>query len=383
MDGIIIAFWACVLLVVYTYVVYPLAIWLVASVRRCPVKPKGTIPATVSFVMAARNEGARIAERIEELKQQLDSAGVEGEVLVVLDGPEDSDALVEQMAADRRVQVLTLPRNQGKAAAISEGAKQAKYEILALADVRQRWQDDALKRLLENFCDPQVGAVSGDLVLQANQGVAEGVGLYWRYEKWLRRNEALVDSVVGVTGSISAVRRELFDGVPAGTILDDVYWPLKVVMRGYRVQHDHRARAFDRLPERARDEFRRKIRTLCGSFQLVTWLPTALVPWKNRTWWQFLSHKLMRLAVPWLLLGAFAASGAIDGSVYRWLFWGQVGLYSLLLLGIATGTAGRHRVSSAAASFAMLNVAAWLAFWVWVSGNGSKSWSVARYSDEE
>lgn len=373
-------FWTCVVLVLYTYLLYPLALWLLAQLRPAKAEMPVDVPASVSFVVAARNEGARIGTRVAELLRQLDLAKVEGEVVLVLDGLNQS--LVQSIPADPRVRVLELTENCGKAAAVSEGAKIARYEILSLADVRQPWQDDALARLLQNFRNPRVGAVSGDLVLQTGDGITAGVGLYWRYEKWLRRNEGVFDSVVGVTGAICAVRRVLFDGVPAGTILDDVYWPLRVVQQGYRVVHDSNARAFDRLPEKAGDEFRRKVRTLSGNFQLVQRLPSLLLPWKNRVWWQFISHKLMRLAVPWMMIVALIASAAENAAFYQVLFWGQIVGYSVLALVMASGLAARHRVASAAASFALLNVAAWFAFWIWFSGRAGESWCVARYANE-
>src|SRR5207249_10681512 len=128
--------------------------------------------------------------------------------------------------------------------------------------------------------------------------------------------ESQVHSSVGVTGAICAVRRRLFPGVPQGTILDDVYWPMHVAMQGYRVIHDQRARAFDRLPERARDEFRRKVRTLAGNFQLAVRLPQTLLPWRNPVWWQFVSHKLLRLVVPWALLAMLVISSVLPGWLY-------------------------------------------------------------------
>jgi len=381
MDIPVLVFWASVLLVGYVYVAYPLAVWFLAYLWPKPIRRRGPLPRSVSFIVAARNEGPRIAQRIEELKRQLDAAGVQGEVILVLDAPDCPDGQFAALAADPRVQVVRLPEHRGKAAAISEGARRAKYEILALADVRQRWHEDALERLLENFRDPRIGAVSGDLVLESPTGVVQGVGLYWKYEKWLRRSEARFDSVVLVTGAICAVRRELFEGVPAAAVADDLYWPLRVIMRGYRVVHDCRARAFDRLPAGARDEFRRKLRTLAGNYQLITLLPSGLLPWKNRVWWQFVSHKLLRLAVPWALLAAALASALADGVLYQSLCLGQAAGYGLLLGVVATGTAGRWRLSSAAASFALLNLAAWLAFWVWLSGNAGRSWGAVGYAD--
>src|SRR5262249_24591108 len=150
--------------------------------------------------------------------------------------------------------------------------------------------------------DSAVGAVSGELVVESAPGVMAGVGVYWHFEKWLRRAESGFDSMVSVTGCIAAARRELFRPIPAGTILDEVYWPLNVAMAGYRVVHESRARAYDRLPERARDEFARKVRTLAGNFQLMAVMPKSLAPWRNRLWWQFVSHRVLRLAVPWALL---------------------------------------------------------------------------------
>src|SRR5207248_2251639 len=133
------------------------------------------------------------------------------------------------------------------------------------------------------FADPEVGAVSGDLTL-TSAGVLGGVGLYWRFEKWLRKKESRLWAQVGVSGSISAVRRKLFRPIPRGTILDDVYWPMQVVLQGYRVVHDSEACAFDRLPPRPGDEFRRKVRTLAGNIQLLTLLPALLLPWRNPVW---------------------------------------------------------------------------------------------------
>jgi hypothetical protein len=206
-----------------------------------------------------------------------------------------------------------------------------------------------------------------------------GVGLYWRFEKWLRKMESRVHSTVGLTGSICAVRRALFRPIPPGTILDDVYWPLQVVMQGYRVVHDGQARAYDRLPERTRDEFRRKVRTLCGNFQLVSRMPSSLLPWRNPIAWQFVSHKLMRLVVPWALIGLLVTSLYLPGPFYRVALAAQIMFYIAGLAGLAKPFTGRFRLMSASASFLVLNAAAWLSFWVWISGRSNRSWSKVPY----
>jgi cellulose synthase/poly-beta-1,6-N-acetylglucosamine synthase-like glycosyltransferase len=277
------------------------------------------------------------------------------------------------------VHVLELPDRAGKAAALSQGAALARHEIIVFADMRQTWEPTALGYLLKNFTDPQVGAVSGDLRISNSAGVLEGVALYWRYEKLLRRLESQARSLAGVTGAICAVRRELFEPIPAGTLLDDVYWPLRVAMRGYRVVHEPRALAYDHLPERTRDEFRRKVRTLAGNFQLVRLLPGAFVPGRNPVAWQFLSHKLARLAVPWALVALAALCLALPGPIYRAALILQLGAYVLGLVGLWPALARQSRLASAAASFLVLNGAAWLAFWVWLTGKAGQSWGQVVY----
>lgn len=369
-------FWVAAAFVLYPYLAYPLLLALWAWLRPRPVKrAKGYRPA-VSFVLCVYNEAERIEARLTELAGILDVTAIPGEIVVVSDGSTDGTAALVGGHPAGNVRLIELTHRSGKAAALSRGAAAAN-EILVFCDVRQTWAPDALELLLENFADPDVGAVSGDLIVVAGPGVVAGVSLYWMVEKWLRRKESSVGSQVGVTGAISAVRRELFAPVPPGTMLDDVYWPLAVAMRGKRVVHDSRALAYDRLPERPRDEFRRKVRTLAGNFQLLTRLPAALLPWRNPVWFSLLSHKLARLLVPWALLAVFALSWAADGWLYAAALLAQLAFYGVALAGLVTGKGGR--LTSAPASFVLLNAGAFCAFWVWVAGRADRSWAKVRY----
>jgi hypothetical protein len=151
-------------------------------------------------------------------------------------------------------------------------------------------------------------------------------------------------------------------------------------LRGYRVVFDDRARAFDRLSEQVDAEFRRKVRTLAGNFQLVGRLPGSLAPWRNPVWFFLVSHKLGRLAVPWALLATAGLAYARGGPVYLGLLAVQAGSTGVGLAGLVPELAARSRLVSAAASFLMLNAAALLAFWVWASGHAERSWTPTRYS---
>ena len=365
-------FWLCFTIVVYTYFLYPALL----GILNCFVPRErhvGPVQTSVSFLLPVHNEERNLERRLAELTRMIQASGMPGEIIVISDASTDRSA---DIARGFGVRVIEQPHKQGKAAALTVGAAAATHELLIFADARQsRWaRADALARLVENFADPQIGAVSGDLMLESAPGVLEGVGLYWRYEKWLRKQESRLGSQVGVTGAISAVRRPLFRPIPPGTLLDDVYWPMLVVLQGHRVVHDERAKAFDRLPENPRDEFRRKVRTLAGNFQLLT-----LLPLRGCVWWQFVSHKLLRLKAPWALMGMFVSSIVLTNEFYQIFFYVQAAGYGLGLLGLIPPLGRRVRLLGAAASFLVLNAAAWLAFWVWITGRAGQSWHKVQY----
>lgn len=382
-------FWLSAAGIGYAYIGYPLILAL--TVRLRPLRSRTAVASSdvpVSVVVAAFNEEPRIGARVRELAALVAARPAGGEVIMVSDGSTDGTVEEARAAAVRavaategRVAVRVLARepNLGKAMALNQARAVASCPLLLFADARQTWADDAIDRLVAAFGDPSVGAVSGDLVVESAPGVMAGVGLYWRFEKWLRRTESQFDSMVSVTGCISAVRRELFPAIPSGTILDDVYWPLAVAMEGYRVTHEEKARAYDRLPERVSDEFRRKVRTLAGNLQLMVRMPAALLPWRNPVWWQFVSHRAMRLVVPWALLVLLVASAALEGAFYRLALGCQLAFYALGLAGVYHPLASRSRLASAVASFLVLNAAAWVAFWVWAKGSATQSWSKISY----
>jgi cellulose synthase/poly-beta-1,6-N-acetylglucosamine synthase-like glycosyltransferase len=400
-------FWLCIATVLYTYAFYPLLIAVIAKLRGHPVRPKGQFTGSVSIVLPFYNEEPFIARRLDELTHMLASTGLDTEIIAVSDGSTDRSSIFAQGYTERRVRaqhlpngyserrmrildlptgysrrrvrILELPKNTGKAEALTRACDVAVGDVIVFADSRQHWAPDALEKLLKNFFDPAVGGVSGDLIIESGPGLLSGVGRYWQYEKWIRRNESLIHSSAGVTGAISAVRRELFCPIPKRTVLDDVYWPMQVVLQGYRVIHDESALAYDRLPENAGDEFRRKVRTLTGNFQLLTLLPALLLPWRNPIWFQFVSHKVMRLIVPWALLVLFIVSALLPELFYRLALVSQLAFYVLGLMGIRQGGSSNIRMASAAGSFIILNTAAWLAFWFWLAGKTADTWHQVSY----
>ena len=346
--------------VLYAYAGYPLVL-LVWSLCQRRIVFRASITPRVSIVIAAWNEAPRLAARIENcLKQEYPVNRLE--VIVVSDGSSDQTESVVRGYDPNVVRLVALAARQGKAVALNAGVVHATGDIIVFADARQQFSLTAVADLVANFADSSVGAVSGELILEsdpANTG-AEGVGVYWTLEKWIRRKESESGSVVGVTGAIYAIRRALFTPLPPGTILDDLLVPMRIAMKGYRVLFEDRAKAYDRVSREYRDEFARKVRTLAGNYQAMALCRDLVNPWRNPLWFQFMSHKVCRLAAPFMLVMLFVSSAVLAFRFpYNVLFLAQVAGYSAALIGWGLIQVGvRERWTSAAYTFCLLNYAA-------------------------
>jgi poly-beta-1,6-N-acetyl-D-glucosamine synthase len=255
------------------------------------------------------------------------------DILVLSDASSDGTGELADDYARRfplRVRVRCLPRG-GKAAALNAALPEVSAEVLLLTDVRQRLHPACVRRLAETLHDPRVGVVSGNLKILSGESAGEAnVGLYWRYESWIRRNLGCVDSLMGATGPIYAIRRSLAKPLPGGCILDDVWLPMQAVFAGYRSVLDEQAVAWD-YPTSLNSEFARKVRTQAGLFQLTWQLPGLFSP-RNRLCWAFLFCKLGRLLLPEVLILCLAASFFLPPPL-RWpALFGQGAFYGLALL---------------------------------------------------
>lgn len=333
-------FWVSLGVIAYVYVGYPLlaALWARVVHRRPRKAALGQVTSwpSISIVVAARNEAVRLPARVANLLD-ITYPGSR-EVIVVSDGSTDDPAEALRRFGSH-VRLIELPAG-GKPLALNAGVAAATGEILVFADARQLFSAEALVEMVANLADPQVGGVTGELMLDTGQSrtdstVGDGVGLYWRYEKWLRRSESLIWSTIGVTGAIYAMRRRLWRPLPADTLLDDVLAPMRLVLGGSRVVFEERARAHDHASKTASAEARRKVRTLAGNYQLLAREPRLLLPIANPVWIQFVSHKLGRLAVPWALVGTLLSAGLLagEGWLYAAAFAGQAVFYGLAAYG--------------------------------------------------
>jgi cellulose synthase/poly-beta-1,6-N-acetylglucosamine synthase-like glycosyltransferase len=345
----------------YTTAGYPLLLALLAHFRSRPVR-KSYEPKSVTILLPVRDGEPWLRAKLESLLALRYPPELQ-QILVISDGSSDgTDAIAAEFAGTGRVELLRT--DGGKAAALNAGLEQARGEILFFTDVRQELDPDSLRNLVACFADASVGAASGELVIRQGETLEErAVGLYWKYEKWLRKRESRIDSVMGATGCIYALRRSLAKPLPAGTLVDDMFLPLAAFFAGYRVILDESALAFD-YPTALESEFRRKVRTQAGVYQIIRLYP-RLLSFRNRMWFAFLSHKLARLLLPFALLLAAASTFALDGPWRTPVLLAQALFYGVALfdLWIPDDSAAK-RFSAPLRSFVVLLAAAFCAAFV-------------------
>ena len=312
-------------LILYVLFGYPVLLALYARLAPRSVR-RAYIPRSLSIVIPVRNGARWIESKLDSLLES-DYPPELIRVLVVSDGSTDGTNELVARYPDARVSLIALPPG-GKATAVNRGIELASSEIIVLTDVRQRFDREALSHLASCFADPQVGVVTGELVIQEGLSKEEfNTGLYWRYEKWIRKNLNRIDAMLGATGSIYAIRRELADPMPANTLLDDVYVPFSVVSKGYRIYFDDQARAYD-LPTSLHSEFWRKVRTQAGVYQITFSFPHLLWP-GNRRCTHWVSHKIGRLLLPFALVTIAVTSFWLPKPLRTVAIGGQAVFYCL------------------------------------------------------
>jgi len=353
-------FWAAAAMIAYAYFGYAAWLWVCSRWRRRPIRHGASTP-FISIVMVVHNEETVLQRKLKNILQ-LNYPQERTEVVVISDGSIDgTNSILRESAATPHMRCILSPESRGKAAGLNEAIGAAAGEIVVFTDARQRIEPDAVRFLLENFADPEVGCVSGELMLgDPDSGeTTQGLGLYWQIEKKIREMESAAGSVIGATGALYAVRRSLLVKLPPETVLDDLYIPMHVLRQGARVVFDSRARVWDIPDQGTKREFARKVRTLSGNYQLL-----RLSPWllgsANPARFGFVSHKLIRLFVPFALVALFLSSILLAGTFYRLSLLVQLAFYGLgawAFLGPKGGGA-LARIADVAFTLVLLNTAA-------------------------
>ena len=314
MSGATLILLTCMLLLLWCWFGYPLLMLGIARFFPRRLAPKPDSLPVVSVIVATRDDVDSLAARIDDLLASSYPSD-RLEVVVCVDHKVSMEQRVQLHArAAGCVLVVDGDAPGGKAASLNAGVRHASGRVVVFTDVQQRFEPTAITALVETLtADPRATIAGGALMLPGDRAGSRRspVEWYWAAERVLREAEARVHSTIGVSGSIYAMRADAWIPMPPGLILDDVYVPMQQVLRGRRVAYTINARAWDTRRTGPNAEQTRKVRTLTGNFQLVVWLPILLVPFRNPVWLQFISHKMLRLATPWLALGALLSVGTI------------------------------------------------------------------------
>ncbi len=367
----------CLFMLLYVYFGYPLLASLLAKIWRHEVRQGGITP-RVSILIAAYNEESFIAETVKN-KLALDYPADRLEVIVISDGSADNTDARVTAIADERVRLLRQEPRAGKTAAVNLGVSRAKGEIIVFADANSIFRRDALRLLVRNFADPEVGYVTGKMIYVDAQGTTsgDGCGAYMRYENWLRRQETGFGSVIGVDGGIDAVRWSLYRDMRADQLPDFVL-PLTVVEQGYRVVFEPEAILHEQSLESPADEYRMRVRVVLRALWALRDMRQLLAPWRNPLFaWQLWSHKVLRYLCFLFLAGAWLANVTLwnAGPLYRILFIAQNFAYCGALICHFSRREGRSRLLRFAYYFLLVNVAAAHAFGKFLLGRRQALWT--------
>jgi cellulose synthase/poly-beta-1,6-N-acetylglucosamine synthase-like glycosyltransferase len=329
-------FWFSAGLTFYVYLGYPILLWVLQAITRSS-PDKQPVEPTVSLLVAAYNEAAVIADKIRN-SLTIDYPSGKLEVVIASDGSTDATADIVRSFADEepggRVRLLNFEINRGKTAMLNDAVPQLRGDIVAFSDASSMVAPDSVRKLVQSFSDPRVGAASGVYRLlkkdQARLGSQED--LYWKYETFLKVQEAKLGAFTGAHGSLYAIRRELYPFPSANTINDDFTIPMRILEHGHRVAYEPAAVAYEEAHEM--EGFSRRVRITAGNIEQLREIRSLIWPPRPFVLFCLLSHKTGRLLVPLFMLMALAANIALRNQFpYNWLLLGQAIFYGLAILG--------------------------------------------------
>ncbi len=376
-------FWLSLSGLVYIYLGYPLIMRIMAKLR--PLQRQKTLPTDasnrdhkVSVVIASYNDAPRLDAKLRNLLASPQAQWI-GEILIGSDGSTDNTAEVIAAIDDSRIRLFTFADRRGKPAVLNNLVPQCECPIVVLCDARQLLSSDVIPELLANFADPCVGVVSGELMFREQDDhttATRGISAYWRYEKMIRKAEARFRSVPGATGALYAIRKSLFRPIPETTLLDDVVVPMNAIVQGFRCVFERRAIAWDVPSTTLEKEAVRKRRTIAGAAQLMLHHPRWLLPWVNPIWFEYVSHKLLRLASPLCLVTCLICHCLLlRERPYAFLFIPHAFFYYSAVAGWCCQRMGRpSQVFGVQLMFFTLNVTTVAALWDAVHNRFRVTW---------
>ncbi len=329
-----ILFWLAIAWVFYANIGYALLLWIISRFVHREVKAADISP-TVSFLIAAHNVESVIAAKLENTLAS-DYPPEKLQIIVMSDASTDRTDEIVHNFAGRGVVLNTIPIKSGKQNAINQTLPIAKGDILVFSDADSTYAPDVLRKLVCNFAEPEVGAVTGEEIrIPTQSGKGTGEGLYTRLDNLIKRLEGQLGCVVMVNGGFFSIRRVLYP-IMEPYLIHDAVVPSHLVLQGYRTAYEPEAHSFEVYPLDTKGDFNRRLRTISQAFYSYLSVSQALNPF--RTGWyavKLFSHRFTRWFVfPWLLV-AFITNMLLTRyqPIYMVVFVGQIFCYACAALG--------------------------------------------------
>jgi cellulose synthase/poly-beta-1,6-N-acetylglucosamine synthase-like glycosyltransferase len=388
-----IIFWIFFSVLIYTYVGYALILFFLNLFKRFCLPRKPKIPVDyepdVCLFVTAYNEKDYIEQKINNLLQ-LDYPREKIRYLWITDGSDDGTPdLLRQYA---NMEVHHLPERRGKMHAMNRGMQFVKAPIVIFSDTNTLMNKNAVREIVRQFSDPETGCVAGEkriIESEADDAAAAGEGIYWRYESWLKKMDAELNSAVGAVGELFAIRHELFEDVEPDTILDDFIISLRIACKGYRIAYTSEAFAEETASLNVKEELKRKVRIAAGGMQALFRLHKLLNPFRyGMLTWQYISHKVLRWTLAPLSLFLLFIMNLIivwqegwltEFNFYSFIFYIQILIYLLAIVGyFLENRKIRFKLLFIPYYFILINYAALRGIWRYLRGRQPASWEKSK-----
>jgi len=342
---LLVLFWLSIGGIIYVYFGYPLLLLLVSKIKRRSINQREIFP-TVTVLIAAYNEEKVIRERIRNCLS-CDYPMEKLEVVVGSDGSDDKTNEIVRQFSEQNVKLDYSPERKGKLGVFNRAIPKARGEIVIFSDANSEFDQGAIRKLVRNFSNGDVGCVSGTKCIKVQDELTAGQGesLYWKYESFIKRKESNIHSAMGADGSIYAIRKKLYS-FPEEDIgySDDFIISMQTISQGYRLIYDPEAIVYEDASDSLRAEFKRKIRTLSGGIHGYVKLKHLLNPFRSPIWWQLTSHRILRFLVPYFMTTALISNIVLylysNSKLYAFTLSTQCLFYLLAITGAFLGNRG-------------------------------------------
>jgi cellulose synthase/poly-beta-1,6-N-acetylglucosamine synthase-like glycosyltransferase len=373
-------FWSALLIVAYTYIGYTVLIPAIALFFRKPVAFSDSEP-RVTFLITAYNEEKNIRAKLEQVLS-LDYSHDRLEVMVASDGSTDRTDDIVREFGDRGVILKRVEGRVGKTATQNEAVKDATGEVIIFSDATTVYEKDAIRKIVRNYEDPEVGAVSGryEYVNPTGAPVGTGTILFWKYENFIKSMQTRIRTITGCCGCIYSVRRSAYVPLPPD-IISDLVEPLKIIETGYRVVFEPEAVAYEETTEKPAEEFGMRVRVITRAMRGILYVKSLLNPLRYPfVSFQLISHKVLRWLIPFFLIVLLATNAFLLGRpLYNLAFCLQLAFYLAALIGLISDRFGKRiRLLAIPLYFCVVNAASMVAFWKTLKGQKMVTWETVR-----